>query len=63
MHMCAMVEVSASKEAGLAQEIRGTSFEHLLLHATSVALGHWASTTSAIQALCGAQSSERRISQ
>ena len=38
---------SASKEAGLAQEIRGTSFEHLLLHATSVDYGHWASTTSA----------------
>ena len=42
-----ITEVFASKEAGLAQEIRGTSFEHLLLHATSVAYGHWASTTSA----------------
>ena len=37
----------ASKEAGLAQEIRDILFEHLLLYIISVAYGHWASTTSA----------------
>ena len=37
----------ASNEAGLAQEIREISFEHLLLYTISVAYGHWASTTSA----------------
>ena len=37
----------ASKEAELAQEIRVTFFEHLLLYTNSVAYGHWASTTSA----------------
>ena len=37
----------ASKEAGLAQEIRETFFKHLLLYTISVAYGHWASTTSA----------------
>ena len=39
--------ISASKEAGLAQEIRETFFEHLLLYTISVAYGHWANTTSA----------------
>ena len=38
---------SASKEAGLAQEIRETFFKHLLLYTISVAYGHWASTASA----------------
>ena len=40
-------EHCASKEAGLAQEIRETFFKHLLLYTISVAYGHWASTTSA----------------
>ena len=41
------VRKHASKEAGLAQEIREILFEHLLLYIISVAYGHWASTTSA----------------
>ena len=40
-------KIIASNEAGLAQEIREISFEHLLLYTISVAYGHWASTTSA----------------
>ena len=41
------LKTCASKEAGLAQEIRETFFKHLLLYTISVAYGHWASTASA----------------
>ena len=37
---------TASNEAGLAQEIREISFEHLLLYTISVAYGHGASLVS-----------------
>ena len=38
---------SASKEAGLTQEIRETFFKHPFLYTISVTYGHLASTTSA----------------
>ena len=41
------VYIYANKEAGLAQEIQVTFFEHLLLYNIPVATGHWTSTTSA----------------